>query len=644
MRRKSVIFLFLITICIIFGCGKKYYDSNGQRVLNGFAEVDEIGTCFIDDKGKIITDCIKNINDKLYCFDENGKLQKGVFEYAGEKYFTEQDGAFIKNSMIYVNKIPMYYLDENGKIVKNNSWQEIRGKFSFNNVDIGANLISGSYIQNGEKTYIKNTIPCRGIVDIENKKYIFDEEGQLVNDKNNILSKKVVNDYNDETFGTEMDSLFLGNYFQQANSDEKTPIEWIILNNFGNFKLISKYVLDNISLSDLNNVCKSFYNDAFNDEEKEVILNGNGGISIMNQSDYKSYFGAEIDLNKLENGGKPSQFPKGISKATKYAKSNGAKNSYWLQGTVQNKQSYEPVSGLFNVNTTYHLIVEQNGIFTPCNDEMNGFRPVINIDPTKYSKLNIDIEKIKKMQEEKELANDSIIENIKEAKTVKEVPEDYGINQFDTVVFGKFPQTDNSGKKREDIEWIILDKNENSALLMSKYILNYHDAKGTFYTKDSDKSVDIDPSTLVNGLPPKSREWLNGEFYDYTFNDEEKKLMLPCNHEGINSNDYVELPNIKDIKEYLSEKENDKLFVEETPYANNKRKKLYGSENYPFYSLSNFSYDKSVFNVKWIRSKISMSASNIPNWWENVHTNSLSLNIGYRPIIRVSLKETEEEE
>ena len=110
------------------------------------------------------------------------------------------------------------------------------------------------------------------------------------------------------------------------------------------------------------------------------------------------------------------------------------------------------------------------------------------------------------------LLGDDLSTMIANSKCVIEYSDDTTIDQMDTVTFGLYPQSDASGKKKEPIEWIVLDKQGDKALLLSKYILDckcYNDTKQKYnYWKNC---------TLEN--------WLNTTFLNNVFDSSEQTLI-----------------------------------------------------------------------------------------------------------------------
>ena len=112
----------------------------------------------------------------------------------------------------------------------------------------------------------------------------------------------------------------------------------------------------------------------------------------------------------------------------------------------------------------------------------------------------------------KNLGSAIAMENV---RVVREHDDQADYEKFDAVLFGQYPQQDMSGKIKEPIEWIVLEKDESSheALLLSKYIL---DTK--MFCEDVDKLNEWKDCSL--------NKWLNEEFYNNAFSDIEKNRIV----------------------------------------------------------------------------------------------------------------------
>lgn len=101
------------------------------------------------------------------------------------------------------------------------------------------------------------------------------------------------------------------------------------------------------------------------------------------------------------------------------------------------------------------------------------------------------------------------------------------------IEFGSYPQS-SSGKDTTPIEWYVIEKTDNTALLLSVQGLDwqpFHASNNEVFWKDSN-----------------IQKWLNNEFVTTAFSSDEKSKLLQTNHEG--SADLVFL---------LSEEETDRL-------------------------------------------------------------------------------------
>ncbi|MCR5336482.1 MAG: DUF6273 domain-containing protein [Synergistes sp.] len=118
-----------------------------------------------------------------------------------------------------------------------------------------------------------------------------------------------------------------------------------------------------------------------------------------------------------------------------------------------------------------------------------------------------------------------------------------------TVKFGWYEQDNQSSNGKEEIEWIVLAKDGNNALVISKYALDCQQYN------TSDTSVTWETCTL--------RTWLNGTFYTEVFGSEHQNMILNStvsadenpSHStppGNNTTDKVFLLSITEANKYFS--------------------------------------------------------------------------------------------
>ncbi|MCR5010942.1 MAG: DUF6273 domain-containing protein [Lachnospiraceae bacterium] len=135
----------------------------------------------------------------------------------------------------------------------------------------------------------------------------------------------------------------------------------------------------------------------------------------------------------------------------------------------------------------------------------------------------------------------------------------------DYVFFGRFNQGFNAGD--EKIEWLVLDKEDGAALLVSRYAL-----ASDCYDQDMSPSG----KEYLNWKNSNTREWLNTDFYENAFFDEEKALIL-CSGDGV-EDDNVFLLSESDIMEYFNGKTLDKNYSVSDPVNYNASLVLYPCE------------------------------------------------------------------
>ena len=299
------------------------------------------------------------------------------------------------------------------------------------------------------------------------------------------------------------DIVKFGNYPQTSNGDIQ-PIEWQVLSKENNKMLvISKYGLDckifdsssdNWANSEIRNWLNGeFYNKAFNEKEKKSIKSSN--LSDVGTTDNvfllsgDRHGNGEVNWYFANNEGRRC-------KATEYAVKNGgyvADNGYswwWLCSPVPNISDY------------VYCVVHVG--FVGSSDVHNDGRVVrpalwINLsntfdDAEEEARRKAEEEARRKAEEARRKANPFINANI-----------------GDYVEFGNYPQGANGEIK--PIEWLVLEKENNRMRVISKYGL---EARRFDSSSNNWKNSEI-------------RQWLNDEFYNKAFDENEKKLISSTN-------------------------------------------------------------------------------------------------------------------
>ena len=117
------------------------------------------------------------------------------------------------------------------------------------------------------------------------------------------------------------------------------------------------------------------------------------------------------------------------------------------------------------------------------------------------------------------------------------------------ITFGNYEQDNNTTDGKEEIEWIVLDRQDDNLLLISKYALDYMP-----YNTDYEE---------VNWESCTVRAWLNDTFLSSAFSDDEQAMILtttvvaeedpdPAIDIGNDTQDKVFLLNTSEADKYFS--------------------------------------------------------------------------------------------
>ena len=150
---------------------------------------------------------------------------------------------------------------------------------------------------------------------------------------------------------------------------------------------------------------------------------------------------------------------------------------------------------------------------------------------------------------------------------MKSIYEDYKMakvkvaNVGDYVFFGSYEQDNDTTNGKEDIEWLVIDKEDNKVFVISKYGLDLYSAPYAIWEDN------------------EMREWLNNDFVNNSFTKDQQELIsttkVSSHHriEGTNIDPYytdgytedkVFLLSIEEMDEYLDD---NNRFIKPTDYA-----------------------------------------------------------------------------
>lgn len=157
------------------------------------------------------------------------------------------------------------------------------------------------------------------------------------------------------------------------------------------------------------------------------------------------------------------------------------------------------------------------------------------------------------------------------SKLSEDVCEKNGIKTEDGNVcftFGSYEQDDVVFNGQEPAEWVILDVKGNSALVISKYVIDcmpYNSDVDTsvIYENENWETQSYNKNAAENNFwkYSKLRAWLNGEFYESSFTAAEQQrikataLDLEISYYANSEKDYIFLLSTDEANEYFSNDE-----------------------------------------------------------------------------------------
>lgn len=157
----------------------------------------------------------------------------------------------------------------------------------------------------------------------------------------------------------------------------------------------------------------------------------------------------------------------------------------------------------------------------------------------------------------------------------------------DYVVFGQYEQDNDTSNGKEDVEWLVLDVQEDRALLISKYLLDSEPYNTT------DDHVTWETCTL--------RKWLNDEFINTAFSDMEKAQIPTVTLSDDDFNNSMDMGNATQ----------DRIFLLNPSDAN----RYFGSDderkcNATYYAINRYDHNNPTINTD---GSIDTGLSN--EWW-----------------------------
>ncbi len=396
-------------------------------------------------------------------------------------------------------------------------------------------------------------------------------------------------------FRTIGNIIKFGEYEQDADqSNGKEPIEWIVLDSKDDHVfLLSRYVLDthqyHVSDTEITwEDCElrewlntTFYQDSFSDKERSAILL----TEVDNGPEQGNQFGIETIL--CENT-KDHIFLLSLWEVLHYFSSDLLRSAEATDYAIENKAVIGGIkksewylrSPGYQSNYVFSIAdIGIPGTIKACGGKFfEGDRPAMWVD------ISADGFRTAVLLEE------NFFSEYNEWVNAFENPGDARIGT--TVQFGEYEQDADNSNGMEPIEWIVADVQDDTCLLISKYILDIRQ-----YNKTAK------PNTWEAS---NVRKWLNESFLNTAFNENEQKYILLTDVDnspaqgayfadsGNNTEDKVFLLSFMEASKYFPTDESRIATMTPNAYAVSGDEDIYGG----WWTRSPYKWDGSPFIIE----------------------------------------------
>ena len=199
----------------------------------------------------------------------------------------------------------------------------------------------------------------------------------------------------------------------------------------------------------------------------------------------------------------------------------------------------------FVISATLSLCV----FFTACGNSSAGTNNQVSSNSGSASSAVSDVGKTSSAESKEPVV--SQIENKEAKETIENSSSLKGASVGDIIKLGTYEQDNNSSNGKEEIEWVVLAKEGDKALVISKYALDCKSYNSSY------KEVTWETCTL--------RKWLNDTFISHAFSSGEQNMIQTTTVTADNNPEYDTPP---------GNNTTDKVFLLSIPEAN----KYFGSD------------------------------------------------------------------
>ena len=370
------------------------------------------------------------------------------------------------------------------------------------------------------------------------------------------------NSYECFDYINEKGSVYFGKIgmSEMGLSEMKREVGWHLLFREGNkmyllcdVVLISRYFNENevnnliYEKTDMYNFLNNYlYNEMFDEKDKKAIIKiDDDNISLLNE---------EL-INKMIENDKGTYLNSLINRVPiSYmvdSKNGGSYQKFWVKSDIQNGKAKYIVNTYGNKVNISEINATRNDInILPVicvNTDIIREYGIIERRKQEEQKIKLEKEKkeeaIKKNEQSKKYSV-LLREKIKAMKTVKEYNDDATVEDFDTILIGK--NKTYYAEEYTPIAWILLEKDDEKALLLTKYCIDSYPYNDYLYIKKCSY---------------KNRNNAMESFFDDDENEHimNTKIVVSKNDEFPVNNDLEEIErktfflSIDDIKKYFTD-------------------------------------------------------------------------------------------
>lgn len=230
---------------------------------------------------------------------------------------------------------------------------------------------------------------------------------------------------------------------------------------------------------------------------------------------------------------------------------------------VKHEEMLNNISGLYCWTKRLSEIDDISSMYFDAHvsDYTNCYLDILNTLNSKESTgILIDQSESSIIQEEIDAPTEDVRDETAEAKELKEKIKNLEV--YDTFYFGETEQDNDLENGAEPIEWIILEKKEDKAFVISKNVIEWL-TFCAFYDVRTEGDITISTTNEFTWKLERNqqRAWLTNELYAEGFTESEKELIMETHNVTedltilriweLESDDYLYVPSKKEVETYV---------------------------------------------------------------------------------------------